>query len=360
MSSRCLARAALSSGGKPMIYYLDVALTQSGIDWVDQVPIPTSMSEAEYNALPNKTVFVRDGYTVDLSQGTTTGFAYDEIVGKTVGEIESLFPDDNGELDHTYARVHVTGSGDFDVLGTPDGEYLYGGAGNDTLYDGGNEGTEYYVDSLFGGKGNDTYYLTGGDSSVYEKAGQGFDQVYAERQFYLAPNSSVEFIKVSGYYAEAYGNNLANIIVGSDQECLIAGEGGNDSLRSDGGDTVFEGGTGNDAMRGGAGVDAFLYDGNEKGRDTINLFGNEDVLVTTVKIADSNGDNIIAFGSDKDLDFTKSSSVRITDDHGVTVTALEYDGSFVNFGETYYVYSRVGSAAGVNSVADNELLNYLP
>lgn len=343
-----------------MIYYLDVKLTQSGIDWAHEVPIPTSMTEAEYDALPNKLVFVRNGYTVDLSQGTSTGFAYDDIVGKTVNQIRGLFPDENGEYDHTYARVHVSGSGDFTVIGSLAGETLYGGVGNDTLYDGGNAGFEYETDSLAGGKGDDTYYLTGGDSSVTEKAGQGYDRVYADGFFQLYPNSAVEFIKISGDYAQAYGNNLANTIVGSDQSGVIAGGGGNDVLRSDGGDTLFQGGTGNDAMRGGAGVDGFVYQGVEKGRDTINQFGNEDVLVTTVKIADTNGDNIIAFGSDKELDFSHSSSVKITDDSGAAVTALEYDGSFTNFGATYYVYSRIGSAAGVDSVKDNELLTYLP
>ncbi|SEN60325.1 hypothetical protein SAMN05192583_3123 [Sphingomonas gellani] len=341
-----------------MIYYLDVALTQSGIDWANQVPIPTSMTKAEYDALPDKTVFVRDGYTIDLSEGTSTGFAYEDIVGRTVNQIRGLFPDENGDYDHTYARVHVAGAGDFTVIGSSAGEDLYGGTGNDTLYDGGNAGFEYEHDGLHGGAGDDTYYITGVDSSVTEKAGEGFDRVYADGFFQLYPDSEVEFVKISGEYAQAFGNNLANIMVGSDQPSIIAGEGGNDTLRSDGADTVFEGGVGNDAMRGGAGVDVFLYYGKEDGRDTISRFGKEDVLVTTSKIADANGDNIITFGSNKALDFTATSSVRITDDTGATVKALEYDGAFTDGGTTYYVYSRVGSSAGVDSALGSGLVTY--
>lgn len=342
-----------------MIYYLDVTVTQSGLAWADAIPIPTSMSRAEYDALASRIVLEGDGYTIDLSEGTSTGFAYEDIVGRTVNQIRGLFPDENGDYDHTYARVRTQGAGDFVLLGSSAGEQMIGGDGDDTLYDGGNAGFYYELDGLAGGAGDDTYYLQGVDSSVSEAAGQGYDRVFVEGFFYLAPNSEVEFIKVGGDYAQVYGNNLANTIVGSDQAGIIAGGGGNDVLRSDGGDTVFEGGTGDDAMRGGEGVDAFLYYGAEAGRDVISRFGDEDVLVTTTRIADANGDGIIAFGSNRRIDFASNSSVRLTDEAGATIRSLEYDGAFTSFaGVTYYVYSRTGSAAGVESVSGNELITY--
>lgn len=351
-----LARIWAFSGGGKMIYYLDVKLTTSGLDWAHQIPVPASISKTQYDALSNKLVFVRDGYTVDVSQGTSTGFAYEDIVGRSVQSLASLFPDENGEYDHTTPRVRASGPGDFVIHGTGSGDILIGGRGNDTLYDGGNAGFEYDVDSLSGGSGDDTYVLTGGDSSVREKAGEGYDRVYAESFFVLGTDSSVEFIKMSGEYAEVFGNNLANTIEGSNGSSLVAGYGGNDVLRSGGGETVFEGGVGNDAMRGGSGLDLFYYSGSEKGHDIISQFSSGDVLVTTIKIADGNNDGIIGFGSDKVLDFSSSSSVRITSDLGALVTSLEYDGSYTDRGTTYFVYSRVGSAVSVEAVQHNDLI----
>lgn len=339
-----------------MIYYMNVTLTQSGIDWAHEVPIPSSMTEEEYEALADKVVFVRDGYTIDLSEGTSTGFAYDDIVGRTVNQIRGLFPAEGGEYDHSYANVSVSGDSDFTIIGSSAGEILSGGSGNDTLYDGGNAGFEYEFDSLHGGAGDDTYYVTGVDTSVIENAGEGFDRVFADGFFYLQPNTEVEWIQVGGDFSNVYGNNFANIMIGSDQSSTISGGGGNDDLRSGGGNTVFEGGVGNDLLRGGVGVDIFVYYGDDKGRDTISQFGDEDVLVTTNKIYDSNNDGIIGFGPDKKLDFSSGSSARMTDVSGATIKSLEYDGSYTSeSGVIYYVYSRVGSEVG----ADDSVLKSL-
>ncbi len=76
-------------------------------------------------------------------------------------------------------------------------------------------------------------------------------------------------------------------------------------------------------------------------------FGANDILATTSKIFDSNDDGIITFGRDKRLDLTNADGERVT---SVAFTggvkSLEFDGEIEGSdGQTYYVYSRVGSAA---------------
>lgn len=94
-------------------------------------------------------------------------------------------------------------------------------------------------------------------------------------------------------------------------------------------------------------LNAFLFDGRTLGDDRIGDFGLDDVLVTTLRIADKDGDDLIAFGSDRDLDFAGGGQVVVTSDTGRRIISREYDGSFSAEGVTYYVYSRIGSAAGV-------------
>ncbi len=81
------------------------------------------------------------------------------------------------------------------------------------------------------------------------------------------------------------------------------------------------------------------------GNDTITNFGAKDLLVTTTKILDKNGDGKVDFGGDKILDLPNATG-KVTIDNKAT-TILEFDGSTVHNGVEYFVYSKVGSAAGV-------------
>lgn len=128
---------------------------------------------------------------------------------------------------------------------------------------------------------------------------------------------------------------------------VIRGLAGNDVLLGELGRDVVDGGLGNDTMTGGSGGDAFLFTAKTQGTDRIADFGADDVLVTTFLITNKRKDGIIDFGSDRDLDFATGGQTVITADTGTQITQLEIDGSFVSGGVRYYVYSRVGSAAGV-------------
>lgn len=115
-------------------------------------------------------------------------------------------------------------------------------------------------------------------------------------------------------------------------------------------------GSGNDQFSGDAGDrtgDLFFFDtakGAPLGRDGIRLFGGKDVLVTTTKIFDSNDDNIIRFGDDRTLDLGIGSAAGLADAAGHKITRLEFDGALEHDGTQYFVYSTVGSSAGLDAV----------
>jgi len=343
---------------------IEVTLTSSGVDWSNEVPIGPDTTEAEYYALASRTVLRSDGYTLDLSQETSAGFSYDEIVGKTVGEIRFLFPADN-ESDFKMLTVHVQGDGDFIVPGSESFEDVFGGAGNDTLDDGEPAGTVAigYHDSLYGGAGDDTYLVHSYDTGVTERdvsgpdpsrdAG-GSDTVITTDPYDLASGEAIETLRLLSGSHYGGGNEFNNTIVGNSDDDILLGRDGSDVLRSGGGDDVLFGGRGNDQLVGNSGSDVYMFRG-EAGRDRIATFGADDLLLSTTRLQDNNGDGLIEFGRNHRLDISNDASAVITDENGHSVRALEYDGMIEVEGLTYYVYSRTGSAAGISNAASHDL-----
>jgi hypothetical protein len=111
--------------------------------------------------------------------------------------------------------------------------------------------------------------------------------------------------------------------------------------------------------------DLFFFDTAldlDLGADEIKAFGSNDLLVTTTRLNDRDGDGVIALGSNQVLDLSggtggpgdpgdpgEAGSVSMTNGVGAAITAIEYDGSVTQNGVTYYVYSSVGSAAGLET-----------
>jgi len=144
------------------------------------------------------------------------------------------------------------------------------------------------------------------------------------------------------------GTADADTLIGTPGGDVLRGLAGADSLSGLAGRDLLEGGLGNDLLLGGTDGDVFLFTGSGLGNDRIGDFGLDDVLVTTRKIIDKDGDGVILFGSDRDLDFTGGGQVVITTDARARLTSLEYDGAFAVGDLTYFVYSRIGSVAGVS------------
>ncbi|HEX8485481.1 M10 family metallopeptidase [Sphingomonas sp.] len=117
------------------------------------------------------------------------------------------------------------------------------------------------------------------------------------------------------------------------------------------GQKVFESKIGNDTLNGSSSAtvrDVFFFDtGNAapgQGNDRVNLT-TRDILVTTTKIADNNDDGVIQFGSSLGL-AGNGGSVQLTNGTAA-LSSIEYDGSLTKNGVTYYVYSNIGSTAGL-------------
>jgi hypothetical protein len=125
--------------------------------------------------------------------------------------------------------------GDFDdtLIGLGGDDELFGNGGDDSLS--GGDGT----DVLRGGDGDDTYYADSIDDAVVEVPGQGTDTVHTTASF-------------------ALGHNVENLIVDTDQDLLLRGNGRDNIVTGGGGDDRLVGQYGNDTLTGGAGRDVML------------------------------------------------------------------------------------------------------
>jgi Ca2+-binding RTX toxin-like protein len=208
--------------------------------------------------------------------------------------------------------------------------FVYGEAGNDTLYASSLNPNEDYglyggnnPDTLYGGPGNDTYHVFETKDMVVEKPGEGYDTIDAREPDYIGsgdkgytlPANVEELVlslneiddPASGKF-HGTGNALDNVIIGAERDEILDGAGGNDTIygSTSGGnltdrhdaDTIH-GGAGNDLIYGAGasgnnprdGAD-LLYgdDGNDKIRGD---FGND-------KIYGGNGDDGLDGGPGND------------------------------------------------------------
>ncbi|MEZ0497947.1 GDSL-type esterase/lipase family protein [Sphingomonas sp. IW22] len=121
-------------------------------------------------------------------------------------------------------------------------------------------------------------------------------------------------------------------------------------------DRAIEGTLGDDSLAGDAGdsiSQTFFMDSAldiALGNDQIAAFGARDIVVLTTALPDGNRDRIIDFGSDRVLNLD-SGNLSLASVTGAAHQRVEFDGSVAHDGVTYFVYSLVGSAAGVADLA---------
>jgi Ca2+-binding RTX toxin-like protein len=176
------------------------------------------------------------------------------------------------------------------------------------------------VDNLFGSAANEILRGFNGDDAA--RAGSGNDQLF--------------------------GGN------GDDR---LDGGAGNDALSGErGGDTLI-GGAGDDTLFGGQGGEIFVFDNRaDTGFDRITDFSGGDRIWTTVQLADGDGDGVVQFGADHELDLFGSSEVQVRNG-GQVIDKLALTGSTMIDGTTYYSYGLVGGDHG--SAADLGGLGHL-
>lgn len=194
------------------------------------------------------------------------------------------------------AANQITGFSESDLLqGLGGNDTLIGRSGNDTL-DGG-----LGIDDLVGGAGNDTFILkpeydqqgsyVGFDTiSEAATADGGIDTVESYVEGY-ALALGLENLQVRTY--SGFGNEVDNMLTGTDANNLLAGGAGNDTLDGQGGNDLLEGGIGNDVLNGGAGTDTMLGGAGDdtyqwgvgSGQDRINDTAGSDVVALSSGVA---------------------------------------------------------------------------
>jgi serralysin len=147
-------------------------------------------------------------------------------------------PDDNFGIAFNTFIENVSGSQsndtiignelDNEIFGNNGNDTLFGGAGND-VFNGATDSRDG-VDTMHGGTGNDTYVLSNASDIVLELAGEGVDTVYTPTS-YSAP-SNVENVFGFGNRGSLTikGNNLDNVLRGSELNDIIEGGSGADDF----------------------------------------------------------------------------------------------------------------------------------
>lgn len=189
-------------------------------------------------------------------------------LGTLAAEVENLVAD---SLSDTAIEVVGNASNNL-IVGTNSsiGDYLAGGAGNDTL-DG-----RLGADIMFGGDGNDTYIVDDLSDSIQESSSavaSTADLVLSTVDFGLSNN--IENLTLFGTAITGSGNASNNIVTGNAQNNRLAGNDGDDRLFGGAGNDSLWGGYGNDTLDGGIGNDS-MY-GNY-GNDTYFVDSASDVV----------------------------------------------------------------------------------
>lgn len=253
------------------------------------------------------------------------------------------------------------------MYGADAGSTLVGGRGHDKLWDGGHDAE---ASRLYGGLGSDTMYLaaqngsranggSGNDKFVVSddshghviKGGDGFDsfiwrdadgdaerlrvdlrigQAFTEDDGRVARIYGVERVVGAGGNDILIGDGLANRLDGSDGndrlfgfqgDDQLFGGAGNDVLNASKGHDILNGGAGNDRLLGGADGDTFVWDAARAGeKDTISIFGHEDVLDMR-GVADRLADIEITWGAER-----KSVTLEVDGHQFVVEKLLDWHG----------------------------------
>jgi Ca2+-binding RTX toxin-like protein len=152
------------------------------------------------------------------------------------------------------------------ILGSFDGNYLFGGSGSDCLM--GNDGDDYLQagmghdtlaggtgqNILEGGAGNDFYHIESMDDLPLESPGEGADTISAGVDFYLPADIETLILSSSGNAQRGYGNEGNNLLIGNSLANELTGGPGNDTIRGEAGDDTLQGGSGDDLLIGGDGA----------------------------------------------------------------------------------------------------------
>lgn len=175
-------------------------------------------------------------------------------------------------------------------------------------------------------------------------------------------DSLINYRALDQQAVSAAGNGTINVdaanIINSDAISIVASSGGSElSLRylghKDGGyayadasvrlSGFTEGYVTDDVFDAALGANTFFYDnalGLNLGFDTINGFGADDVIVTTRRIYDADGSDVIGFGANRVLDLSGEDGPKRSDSEKNPGGQIDVNGSFSDVILIDFLYAR--------------------
>jgi Ca2+-binding RTX toxin-like protein len=236
---------------------------------------------------------------LDGGAGSDTVSFSTAAAGVTV-DLAVTGPQDTGAGSDLIINIENALGSDFaDYLrGNADANRLFGGAGADRLFgsagadrlrgEGGDDVLDggIGIDDMAGGAGDDLYVARETGDVATEADLEGHDAVRSTADYTLGDH--VEDLYLQGIAVSGTGNDLDNLVVGTNGANVLAGLGGSDILRGysgvdelngGAGADTFYGGLGNDDLDGGSGNDRLNGEGGadfiEGGDDDDHLFGRD-------------------------------------------------------------------------------------
>jgi Ca2+-binding RTX toxin-like protein len=174
---------------------------------------------------------------------TNNVFTYTVAGGDTASVTITVEDPPNPNMGTNNPETINGSSGDDVMLGLGGDDILNGFGGNDSL-DGGTG-----VDQMNGGTGNDIYFIDNGGDTITELSGEGYDIATSTVNYTLAAGVYLEELNAPSGSTTALqltGNELDNIIRGSNGGDTLTGGAGNDTLYANLGQDMLVGGTGDD------------------------------------------------------------------------------------------------------------------
>ena len=185
------------------------------------------------------------------------------------------------------------------IYGDNNGNYIDGGAGNDTLLGyGGN-------DTIVGGAGNDL--IGGGTGADTLNGNAGFNLLYYKDSVSAV---TINFFTGTGSGGDAQGDSFTNMqgVIGSAFNDTIYGDNSGNYIDGSAGNDIIVGFGGNDYLVGGAGSDLFVYTAAGFGHDEVAGFtvGQDHFYVSTsiaanfaaLSLSASGANTLVTIGAD--------------------------------------------------------------
>ena len=245
-------------------------------------------------------------------------------------EIEALVLKGDGAIDGTGNALDNT------LTGNAKNNILDGKAGADTM---------------LGGKGDDTYLVDALGDKTDETGGDGADTVKSSTDGYTL-NTDVENLTLVGKAISGFGNELANIIIGTTVGNTLSGLDGNDSLVGDKGNDTLNGGNDNDTLDGGAGIDSMTGDaGNDLYR--IDVAGDQ---IASTDAGTDTVESLITFilgAAQENLTLLGTAAINGTGNDGSNVITGNVAGNILSGGSGGETDTLIGGAGNDTYIVDS-------